>query len=117
VTVEADIRAAIVTVTPRVFPDFAPHGTTRPFVTYQQIGGDALNYWEQAMPDKKNGLIQINVWSDTRAEAASLILAIEGAMRTASAFNAKATSSHVADFDAEVPIYGARQDFTVWSTR
>ena len=29
-------------VSSRVYPDIAPAGTTVPYITYQQIGGDAV---------------------------------------------------------------------------
>jgi hypothetical protein len=43
VTFEADLYTLLKTVTPRVFPDFAPTATARPYVTYQQVGGRVIN--------------------------------------------------------------------------
>jgi hypothetical protein len=43
--------------------------------------------------------------------------AIEDAMRTTSVFKAaRPIAAAVADYDAEIPVYGCRQDFTVWHT-
>lgn len=116
-TVEADIRTALVAVCPRVFPDFAPVSTMRPYITYQQVGGQALNYLEATAPNLKHGDFQINVWADTRASAASVALQVEAAMRAATAFSARPASAPVSDFDAEIPVYGSRQDFSVFSPR
>lgn len=116
-TIEASLYTALVAVTPRVFPDFAPVETTRPYVTYQQIGGTSVNFVNQELADNKNGEFQINVWSDTRIEAAALMLEIEEALRAASSFVAQPLSEPVADYDADVPVYGARQDWTIWSAR
>lgn len=116
-TVEADIRAALLPVCARVFPDFAPVNETRPYVTYQQIGGEAPGFLGREVPSKQHGIFQINVWSNTRIEAAALAIQIEAAMVAATAFQASAESAPVADFDADVPVRGTRQDFGVWSDR
>jgi hypothetical protein len=116
-TVEADIKTALSLECDRVFPDFAPVMTARPYVTYQQIGGEALNYRGNEVPDLQNGDFQINVWAASRPAAMSLIRAIETRLRAAAAFTAQPLSAPVSDFDADVPVYGARQDWTIWSTR
>jgi hypothetical protein len=116
-TVEANIYAVLQPICPRVFADFAPVATLRPYVTYQQTGGQVLNPIGNDVPNKQNGEFQINVWSDTRAVSAALMLQIEAAMRQATAFNARPLSSPASDFDADIPVYGSRQDFSVWSDR
>lgn len=113
---ESDLFTLLKTVTPRVFPDFAPAKTPRPFVTYQQIGGDVLNLLANVAPGVRNGYMQISVWSDTRAEALQVMRAIEDAMCITTAFVARPIGAAVADFDAEVPIYGCRQEFRCWHT-
>jgi hypothetical protein len=116
VTFEADLFTLIKTVTPRVYPDFAPVSTTRPYVTYQQIGGDVINPLANEAPGKRNSELQITVWSSTRAESLQVSRAIEDAMRLATAFQARPIAAAVADYDAEIPVFGARQDFSVWHT-
>lgn len=115
-TFEADLFTLLKTVTPRVFPDFAPVSTVRPYVTFQAVGGQVINPLSNEKPGKRNAELQINVWSDTRAESLSLSRAIEDAMRAATAFNARPQSAAVSDYDADVPVYGARQDFSCWFT-
>lgn len=101
----------------RVFPDFAPVTTQRPYITYQQIGGQAVSFLEKSLPSKKNGVYQINVWADTRAQGAALALGIEAALVAATAFEATPTGAPFGDFDADIPVYGCRQDFSIWSER
>lgn len=116
-TFEADLFTLLKTVTPRVFPDFAPVSTAKPYCTYQQIGGEVLNMVANVAPGVRNAMLQITVWSSTRAEALQISRAIEDAMCTATVFKAaRPLSAAVADYDAEIPIYGCRQDFTVWHT-
>jgi len=116
-TIEADLVATIKTVIPRVRLDFAPVGTQRPYCTLQQIGGMPVNFVNKELADNKNGEFQINVWGDSRVEVAALMLQIEAALRAASVFVAQPMSEPIADFDADVPVYGAHQDWTVWSAR
>lgn len=104
-------------VADRVFPDVAPFGTQRPYITYQQVGGEALAFMDNALPDKKHGRFQINVWSDTRAEAADLASQVEAAMVAATAFQARALGAPVALYDSETELRGSMQDFSVWSPR
>jgi hypothetical protein len=105
------------TVATRVFPDFAPVSTARPYVTYQQIGGQAVNMLDRIVPNKRNATIQVNVWSDTRAEAMTLIQGIEDAIRATTVFQGEPVSAAMGDFDADVPVYGANQDFSIWADR
>ena len=110
-TFEADLYTTLKAVTPRVFPDFAPVSTLRPYVTFQQVGGDVINPLDNSAPGTRLPEVQVNVWSDTRLQAMSLIRAIEDAMRGATAFKARPAGDAVADYDADVPVYGARHDF------
>jgi len=116
-SVEASITTLLRAICPRTFTDFAPVSTLRPYVTYQQIGGETISFLERAMASKENGEFQINVWSDSRAEAKNLIKQIEAAMIASTAFQARAIAAPASDFDADVPVYGSRQDFSVWSDR
>lgn len=117
-TVESDIYNALKTlVANRVYPDVAPNATAMPYITYQQVGGDAPSFMERAMLSKKNGYFQVNVWAKTRAEAAALILQIESAITLSTAFQANATSGPIAAYDETGLSYGMLQQFTIWSDR
>lgn len=117
-TVEADIYTAIKgLVSNRCFPDLAPLSTVRPYITYVQIGGEALSYIDNTIPDGKHGRFQINVWGDSRASVAALMLQVEAAMIQATAFQARPVSAPSSDYDHDMLVYGARADFSVFSSR
>lgn len=117
-TVEADIYYALKgLVGNRCYPDFAPLATVRPYLTYTQIGGEAVNFVDSTVPSKKNGRFQVNVWGDTRSSVSALMLQVETAMIGATAFQARPLSAPQNDYDHDMLVYGAMQDFTVWSTR
>mgnify|MGYP000102249442 CR=1 FL=1 len=115
-TFEADLFTLLKLEATRVFPDFAPVTTQRPYVTYQGIGGAVINPLDNSAPGKRNAEVQITVWSNTRKEALTISRAIETRMRAASAFQARPLAAEVADYDADIPVYGCRQDFSCWFT-
>jgi hypothetical protein len=115
--IEKALREVLLAVCPRVFYDFAPVSTPRPYITFQQIGGAAPSYVDATVSSKLNGEFQINVWADKRIEASGLARQIEAALIAAPAFDARPVGALVADFDADIPVYGARQDFDIWSDR
>ena len=91
--------------------------TTRPYVTFQGIGGQVINPLENTVPNKRNAVIQVNVWADTRVSANTVIQQIEDAIRGSSAFVGRPQSAPMNDFDADIPVYRSMQDFTIWGDR
>jgi len=117
-TVEADIFSALQgLVSNRVFPDIAPLDTPLPYITFQQIGGEAIGYMDNTVPDAKNGRFQVDVWSQSRIQCAALALQIEAAMVQASVFQARPVGAPSSQYEPDTKLYGSLQDFTVWSTR
>lgn len=114
---ESKLTAALKAVCPRTSPDFAPYGTARPYVTYQQIGGAVINPLAREVPNLENAEIQVDVWSDTRAEAKALIKQIEEALILETGFIAKPSAAAVSDYEADIPVYRSRQDFSIWCSR
>ena len=101
----------------RCYPDFAPLGTVRPFITFEQTGGEAISFLEGALPEKKNGRFEIGVYADTRMACAALAVQVETAMAAATAFQATAIHAPISDYADEVKIYSSTQNFSVWSQR
>jgi hypothetical protein len=116
-TLEEKLVALIKPVCPRVSPDFASVATQRPYVTFQQIGGEAPTYIDNTVPWIENAAVQVNVWANSRIEAKALMKQIEAALITATTVQARPVSACVSDFDADIPVYGSRQDFSIWAER
>lgn len=117
-TVESDIFDTLKTlVSNRVFPDVAPWNTTRPYITYQQVGGRVIKPIDRVVPDKQNGLFQVNCWADTRMGASSLALQVESALTTSTAFACKPEGAPIANHEPDLDRYGTMQDFSIWSSR
>ncbi|MGE3346056.1 MAG: DUF3168 domain-containing protein [Ramlibacter sp.] len=100
----------------RLFPDVAPANTTRPYGTWQQVGGESVTFVEAAKASKKNARIQINVWGITRLEANAKARAIEDLMVANAPLQATALGAFTAVYEEDTKLYGTRQDFSVWFT-
>lgn len=101
----------------RAYPDVAPAGVSRPYIVYQQIGGESAQYLDSTLPTRKNGRFQIAVWGDSRASVAALALSVEQAIATSAAFQAEPIGAPVGDYEPDTRLYGSRQDFSIWSAR
>ena len=113
-------------VSNRVFPDVAPDLTVRPYITYQQVGGKAVNFLAQAaevtvgsppatiFPSKANARIQVNVWADTRAAASALAKQVEDALRAVTALQTSVEGAPIALYEVDTKLRGTMQDFSFW---
>lgn len=114
-TVEADIFNALKgLVSNRVYPDTAPMGAALPYIVYQQIGGDPLNFLA-GVPDKRNGRFQFEVWAASRSAASTLIRQVEDTLR-APPLVADTLGGALSSWEQETNLYGSMQDFSIWFT-
>lgn len=102
-------------VSNRCFPDVAPFNTPRPYIIWQQIGGDVVSFTDDVAPDLENGLIQITAWGETRLQANSLIRQIRSTLCPAPQFQARPEGAFRAEHEPDLHLYGASQDFSIWS--
>lgn len=102
---------------PRVFPDVAPAGTARPYVTWQGLGGRSLRFLDNTAGDKRNTLMQISVWSTTRTEANALIRAIEDAICASGGLIATPEGEPLSTYEPDTQLYGSIQRFSIYSNR
>ena len=114
-SIESEVFSALKgLVANRVYPDVAPLGTIRPFITYQGVGGSAVNFIEPTIPSKKNKRMQVNVWADTRTAAVTLAEQIEDAMRAVVVLHPTVLGASISTFEEDTKLYGCMQDFSLW---
>ena len=114
-SLEADLSALLSPiVSGRVYPDIGPSNVQAPYVTYQQVGGQSVNYLSREVPTLRHARMQINVWAATRMQAMQLARAIEDAMRAAAVFTAAPIGAAAAIKDDDDPMRGSMQDFSIW---
>lgn len=116
-SMEADLSTVLKTVCPRVFPDVAPSGTAKPFMTWQALGGESLRFLDNAAPDKRNTYMQVSVYSTTRLEALNLIRAAEAALCASPAFIVKPQGEPISTYEEDTTLYGAIQRYSIWAAR
>lgn len=102
-------------VSGRVYPDVAPDQTAPPYITYQQVGGDAINYASGEVPDKQNARVQVSVWATSRMEASALGAQAETALRLVAALQTTVLGARRARHDPETNLRGTMQDFSFWT--
>lgn len=114
-SLESDIFSALTSLASgRIYPDVAPNGATRPFVVYQQVGGQAFAFLENAAVGKRNASVQVSCWAATRAAANTLARSAEDAMVASAALRARPIGAFVAVFDEDTKLYGCQQDFSIF---
>lgn len=95
-----------------VLPD---GGTTNvKFCIAQQVGGK--EDWYIDKDDEKthrHARIQFDIWSKTRAEASALAKQLSDAIR-AMPHATEAYGAPVFEYQEDLKLYGARQDFGIW---
>lgn len=116
-SMETSLVAILKTVCAKTYPDVAEDGTTPDYVVWQAIGGTTLYFGDNTAADKRNTLIQIDVWSLTRSGATTMIRAIEDALCESPAFTASPIGEASSDYDPDVKWYGSMQRFDVWASR
>ncbi len=110
-TIETSLKSVVgPLLTGGLWPDVAPYTTTTPYATYTQVGGDAINYLNGAVPGRRYARIQINVWAKTREQANTVMGTIEDAVR-ASPLNATVLGALIARYNEIDGNRGAQQDF------
>lgn len=98
----------------RVFPDVAPEGTERPFVTYQAVGGSAINFTEGTAPGYRNARVQVNVWSDSRLQTSAIGNAVEDILRAVPGLQSTVLGAATSIYESDTGAYGQMQDFSFW---
>lgn len=116
-TAETTLSALLKTLCARVYPDVAPDGTTAPYITWQALGGESLRYGDNTAPDKRNTLMQVSVWSLTRAEALSIIHQAEESICASSAWQAEPQGEAASTYEPDTKLYGSIQRFLIFASR
>jgi hypothetical protein len=113
VSFESDFFDAIKSlVSNRVYPTVAPLNTTRPYITYQLVGGTAWNFLENTAVGKRHARVQVNCWATTKLAVAALARSVEDALVTSTTIRAFVNGAVVDDYNEDLQLYGTRQDFS-----
>ena len=109
------IYTALATACDRVFPVTVPYGTPAPYIVYQGFGGDVVTFLDNADPSLQNRSVQVRVWANDPLEADNVLQAASQALQAATDLIAKPMSAPRDDYDEDMQLYSASQDFTIWT--
>jgi hypothetical protein len=98
----------------RLFAGVAESGTAQPYITYQRVGGDAVNFLDRTKPSQRNYRFQFNVWADSWLEATTLAEQIEDILRLHPSLQTTVEGSAFDVYEDDTKLYGTSQDFSFW---
>lgn len=112
-TAELIVRAALRGLAAgRVYPDVAPAGVAKPYITFQSVGGQSPNTLRGAVINQ-NARMQVAAWATTR-DAASLLIQEVAAALVTDEVGAVTIGAAVSVYESDTKLYGSRQDFSIW---
>jgi hypothetical protein len=114
---EPNMVTLLKTVCARVHPDIAPENTLKPFITWRALGGESARFLDNSAASKRNTLMQIDVWSTTRAETLTMVRQVEDALCGSSLFVAQPMGEAFSDYEDDTQLYGSTQRFSIWADR
>lgn len=114
---ESTLHALLSGICARTYPDVAPANSLRPYVVWQQIGGESLRYTDNTPMDKRLPLVQVSVWSETRLESLGLIRQIEDALCASVDFTAAPQGEPISQYEPDTSLYGNTQRFDILAPR
>ncbi len=101
----------------RVYPDAAPNGAVRPFITYIKAGGTTVQFMDSTLASKQHGRYQIESCATTRAASIALAAQVQSAMVSSLTFQASPLGEPTWTSEVDLTLYETKQDFSVWSDR
>jgi hypothetical protein len=117
INLETLLADTLKTLCERTFPDVAPEDTPTPYVVWHFLGGRTVQYVEGQLATRRNALVQINVWHESRAVANQLSLQIEDALVAHTDLRAEPQGGLQSAYDEDAHLRGSMQDFSVWADR
>jgi hypothetical protein len=116
---KAKIVPVLLAVCPRVYlQGTAPAMVARPYITYYKIAGQSINYVDDAIPETRNGAMQVCVWSERQMEADAMIQQVEDAIRTAKTIQGRPLADAIdAPYEPDTKLCGSIQRFDIWASR
>jgi hypothetical protein len=97
----------------QAYPDVPPPGIAGPYITWQQVGGQVVNFVDTATAvSKRNARVQVEAWTDRRSTASALMASAEDALKAQ--VQAFALGAAVSLHEPDLQLYGSRQDFSIW---
>jgi hypothetical protein len=116
VSIESNIVDSLTSlVAGLVYDGVVPQGVEAlPRITFQRIGGQALNFVEAVDVPASNAHVQVISWGRTALQASALARQARTALRQKAELKTTVLSDVFSMPYPELGLFGARQDFSFW---
>lgn len=98
-----------------VYPLVAPDTATLPYIVYQGVGGQAVNFYGGGQPSKENQRVQISVWAATLKQARAIAQQAETILRATATLNTTVETAVFTRHEQDTNRYGTYQFFSCWA--
>lgn len=107
------LHAAITAVIPNCFGTVAPAKAKTPYVIWQRIGGETSEYLDNEDSQVDGADVQIRIFSQDILEPKRLMPLLVSALRKYPDLTIRPVGNFRDDFDHDMNLFSADQDFTV----
>lgn len=83
----------------------------RPYIVFQQVGGEPYDYLESQVAAQDNGRFQVSVWADDVDEALELGRTVRRTLVESTTLRAQTLTGMTSVYEPDTQLYGTRQDF------
>lgn len=116
-SLETTLHALFVVRCARTFQTVARGLPARPYVVWQLVGGRSLRTLENTAMDKRNVLVQLDVWADKASDAFTLIRQYEEDLCASATLTVDPLGEAQGTYDEQTKYEGALQRFSIYAAR
>lgn len=116
-SVESDLDTLLKAICPRSYAVRVKSVPAKPYLIWQQLGGDSIMFTDHTPADKRSVLMQVTAWGESYLSVIGLIRQVEDAMCASSAFLATPTGEPLTTHEPDTDLFGAIQRFNIFAAR
>ncbi|WP_370681015.1 hypothetical protein [Comamonas sp. GB3 AK4-5] len=108
------LQAAIEAVISQTYASAAPPQTEGLYAVWRRIGGEPMEYLDNAEPQVSHALVQVEVWGGDVLQVKEGIHQLAGSLRGHAELVIRPNAGFRDGYDADMKLFSASQDFDVW---
>jgi hypothetical protein len=108
------LQTAIAAVIPQTYASAAPQQAGDLYAIWRRIGGEPMEYLDNAEPQVSHALVQIEVWGEDVLQVKQGMHQLAGSLRSHAELVIRPNAGFRDGYDADMKLFSASQDFDVW---
>lgn len=108
------LQAAIEAVISQTYASAAPAQTEGLYAVWRRIGGEPMEYLDNAEPQVSHALVQVEVWGADVLQVKEGMHQLAGSLREHTQLVIRPNAGFHDGYDADMKLFSASQDFDVW---